>query len=142
MVTTMQTLVLELPEKMYAYLREIAEERNRSVEVVAFEQLAVSLLELPSADFDAVIDTMDVYSDEALWEVIYQRLTKSERQRYDTLVALGRQTTLSSAQQAELEALIDKINRQMLFRSKAVALLVERGYDVQSRFQDGEWKRV
>ncbi len=85
---------------------------------------------------------MPTYTDEALWDAVYQRLTDEQRQRYDDLIAQGRQGALSSDDQAELDALLALIDRQMLLRSQALALLVERGYDVQSRFVDGEWIRM
>ncbi len=134
------TISLELPPRMYERLREISNERNSPMQAVMVEMLA-PFLDPTTADVDVVLEEMDGYPDKALWEIVYQRLTMSERRRLDDLIEKGKQGARTPAEDSEVQALLDQVERQMLLRSKALALLVERGYDIQSRFRDGEWVR-
>lgn len=77
---TTQSLVLELPAETYENLRKAAAQRNRSVEALALEMLA-PFLSPPPIDIEAALQAMPAYTDDALWEVIYQRLSAAEQAR-------------------------------------------------------------
>jgi len=138
---TTGTVSLQLPPRMYERLREISKERNSPMQAVMVEMLA-PFLDPTTADVDSVLAKMDGYPDKALWEIVYQRLTLTERQRLDDLIEKGKAGARTPEEEGEVSALLDQVEYQMLLRSKALALLVERGHDVMSRFQDGEWVRA
>jgi len=67
-MTTKHAISVELPADLYKRIQEVAERSERSVETVLLESLAVLFgASQPSPE------TLEIYSDEQLWGVVYQR---------------------------------------------------------------------
>ena len=89
------------------------------------------------ANADIVHDELHHYTDEQLWAVVYQRLAWPQDTRLRELIALGKQGLLSDDEKAEMERLIDLVDRMMMLRSQALLLLKQRGHDVETQLKLG-----
>ncbi len=129
-----QSVVIQLPAELYDRIRRAAADRHRPIETVMLESLALLFGDLP-ANLDAMLETLGTYSDDQLWAVAYQRLTWPEETQLKELVVRGKHHKLAVEEQAELEALLDQVDRYTLLRSRALLLLKQRGHDVESRLK-------
>lgn len=84
------------------------------------------------------MNEMSQYSDEQLWGVVNQRLSRSQSLRLRELSKRNKQGILSASEQIELNSIIDMVDRYMLARSEALLLLQQRGHDVRSYFKLGK----
>jgi hypothetical protein len=129
------TVELEIAPEIYERAKQIAQEQQRSIEVVLQESLAllfgVSQATLPTAD------NLTHYSDEALWAIVHRHLAWHQETILRDLVAQSKQSTLSDRKFAEMEHLIDQVDQYMLLRSQALVLLKQRGHNVQHYLQLG-----
>ena len=71
-------------------------------------------------------------TDDELWAVVDQRLTRKQDTRLRQLIALGKQGQLAADEQAEMERLVDLVDHRMLLRSEALLLLQQRGHDIDT----------
>ena len=124
-----QLFQVSLPSDLYNKLLNEAEESHRRPEDILIERLERS--------FDAEDDDLSVLDhldDQQLWSVVQQRLAPYQETRMKGLIQEGKERTLSEHEENELTALLDEVDRQMLFRSQALLLLKQRGYDVSHYF--------
>jgi len=128
-------LELPIPPAIYERAQEIATTSNRTVESVLLDGLALLFGALP--DKQTTPDELQAYNDDQLWAMVHQRLAWTQDARLRELIERGKQENLTSAEQAELEALIDLVDHQMLLRSEALVLLKQRGYDVDQLLKRG-----
>ncbi len=117
---------LHIGSAIEQYVREIAQDENRSLEAVLEDSL--KLLFSNSADGEASEDLLVYCSDEQLWNLVHLRLTFAQDRRIRRLMDLGREDKLSLAEHREMESLLSLIDRQTLLRSQALLLLQERGH--------------
>ena len=129
------TIELQIPPEILERAQQIANASNRSVEDVLLDGL--TLLFGTLADAGITPDELKKYTDEQLWAVVYQRLAWPQDTRLRELVALGKQGLLSDDEKAEMERLIDLVDRLMLLRSQALLLLKQRGHNVEKRLELG-----
>jgi hypothetical protein len=122
-------IVLHLPESMYESVHRAADESHRSVEEMLLNRIKI-MYEEPSALLEG--DTLDKFSDEDLWTVVYQKLEWKQQAQARELISKGKSESLSAMEQQELERLLAVLNKYMLLRSKAAAILHRRGYDTGS----------
>lgn len=123
------TVSLKLTPELAERVRQVAARNNRSVETVLLEGLSV-LFGAPPEETDQALAALDSFSDEQLWAVVYQRLAWPDRERLRDLIERGKQGALKQAEQAELETLLDRTDQYTVWRSKALNLLKQRGYDI------------
>lgn len=128
-----QQVQLQLPDQLVQYLNELAERTQQP-----FEAVAVAAMQSGISNQDLLIETpeeiMAAYSDDELWAVVDQRLTKAENRRYHRLVNKGNEGKLSPADEAALHGLLHKINFQMLERTKALVILQGRGHTIKNGY--------
>ncbi len=124
-----QSVSLDLPEELYARIREIAERNERSVETVLRESLEVLFGVDPSSAAHQ-LPQLDAYRDDQLWAIVHQRMAWPQRERLRDLISSGKQDLLKESEQAELETLIDQADHYSLLRSQALQLLKQRGHNV------------
>jgi len=122
-------LELPIPAEIYARAQEIATSSNRTVESVLLDGLALLFGALP--DKQTPLDALKHYTDDQLRAIVHQRLAWTQDSRLQQLIELGKQQSLNSAEQEELETLIDLVDHQMLLRSEALVILKRRGYDIE-----------
>jgi hypothetical protein len=127
-----RTVLLELPAELFERVRELANGSNRAVEAVLLDSLAVLFGTPPGDQEDEALAMLDGYTDDQLWAVVYQALTWPDNDRLRDLMARGRQARLTPAEEVELDALLDQVERYTLWRTRALWLLKERHAAIKS----------
>ncbi|MYD10760.1 MAG: hypothetical protein F4X02_12050 [Chloroflexi bacterium] len=122
------TVELEITLEIEDHVRAIAEGENCSIESILQEGLA--LLFGGDSLVEHQLDRLNGCTDEQLWALIHQRLTRAQDERMRELLDRGSKGTLTEQEHAELKYIVDLVDRQMLLRSRALALLQERGHDI------------
>ena len=122
------TIELELSATVEDQVRVIAAGENCSVEAILQEGLALLFGNDPIAEHQ--LDRLDDCSDAQLWALVYRRLTAAQDSRMRKLLDRGSQGLLTAQEQDELRHHVDQVERQMLLRSRALALLKERGHNI------------
>lgn len=117
------SISVEISTTLYERLIAVAQRTGRSVESVLAQSIDVTF-----GAFEE--EAMTSLPDEQLWAVVHRRLAWPLEERLTVLTARGKTQSLSSSEQTELDALLDEADRLMVLRSKAVALLKQRGHDV------------
>jgi predicted transcriptional regulator len=125
-----QSVSVDLPEDLYARIRDIAERNERSVEAVLRESLEV-LFRADAVTVANQLAQLDTYRDDQLWAVVYQRMAWPQRERLRDLSASGKHGSLSATEHDELALLVDQADTYTLLRSHALQLLKQRGHDVE-----------
>jgi|YNPBryBLVA2012_1023415.scaffolds.fasta_scaffold24587_2 hypothetical protein len=129
---TAQAVLVNLPENVYARVREEARQGNTSVEDVLTSMAALYFPWLPE-DLNTLLDAMQAYTDEQLWRVVFMRFSLADEKRMRDLTDQEEeQGSLSPEQAAELEEFLKQVQRQTLLRAKALLLLKQRGYDMEN----------
>lgn len=131
-----QTVLVDLPPDLYERIRTVAEASNRPVQTVLAESLALLFGDLAD-DADTLLPALERLSDEQLWAVVHRRLAWPHATRLRALTTAGSRRTLAADEQAELEALIDQVDRYALLRSRALLLLQQRGHDAAAYVKRG-----
>lgn len=129
-----QPVVLQLPESLYERVRQIAADSNRPLERVLVDSLALLFDDLPDST-ELTPQLLDELSDEQLWAIVYRPLAWAQDVRLRELTALGKWGGLSGDDPAEMERLVDQVDRCVLLRSQALLLLKQRGYDVERQLR-------
>ncbi len=126
---TQQPVLVNLPAELYKRIHNTAQDTNRTLETVLLESLTLLFGEL-SSDTEALLPVLDTLSDAQLWAVVQRRLTWPEGARLRELAMANKVAALSSREQAELDLLLEQVDRYTLLRSKALLLLKQRGHAV------------
>jgi plasmid stability protein len=127
-----QTVTLNVPEPIYARLRERAQRSNRTVEDEALEVLAAVVpdsAELPAELADAIA-ALKLLDDEELWRAACSSLSADQAAKLEELHLKRQSEGLTDAEAARLAELVRQYERAMLLRARAILLLKERGHDV------------
>lgn len=135
MATTLP-IQLNVPADLYARIQEAAARSERPVEMVLVESLAL-LFNAPSVDWDHLAATLDALSDAQLWALVHRRAAWMAAGRLHDLTAQGKQEDLSDAEQDDLAALVDEVDRMTLLRSQALRILQQRGHNIHDYLQLG-----
>jgi predicted transcriptional regulator len=126
-----KSVTLQLPDELYERVQEAAEASDRPVEKVLVESLDILFRQpVNFAPIDNLLAEMTDYTDAQLWGVVYRQLPWSQSLRWRELNAKGKQSSLTDAENTELEYLIDLVDRSTLLRSEALLLLKQRRQDV------------
>jgi hypothetical protein len=128
-------MTLALPAPVYEGLERRARQHQRRIEDEAALTLAASVGvddTLPD-DLVAAIATLSTLDDDALQRVSRSQPTVEDGVLLDALADKQRRQALTPAEERMLAVLIDRHDRVMVLRAEAVALLKERGGDVQGR---------
>lgn len=131
-----QPILLQLPEELYARIRQIAEESQIPVESVLVDSLALLFGELPDNN-SLTPEMLSALADEQLWAIVHRHLAWSLDSRLRELSELGKTGQLSTEEYAEMERLVEQMDRHILLRSEALWLLKQRGHDVERRLRMG-----
>ncbi len=131
-----QPVVLQLPEDLYERIRQVAADSRRPLEEVLVDSLALLFGDL-AENTQLTPELLGSLTDEQLWAIVHRALAWPQDSRLRELTALGKQGRLSTEEQAELERLVDQVDRYVVVRSQALLLLKERGYDVEQRLRLG-----
>lgn len=124
-----------IPEPIYRRLRRAAELTHRSIEDVLTTTVDAALPAAPDLPPDLSDDlaAMAVFSDDALWAATESSLSAAEQRRLRQLTHAGGRRALSAAENAEMQRLLDKNDRSILQRGKALSILAQRGHELPDR---------
>ncbi len=129
-------VTLPLPDYVYDRARQIAEATAQPIESVLVRQLETAFAEpLPTLppDEQAELDALAHLSDDALWTIAREQMSSAKQERMQTLMDGNNKGTLTEAEVAELDTLVEQGQRLMLRKAQAAALLTERGYTVRPK---------
>lgn len=132
---SIETVTLRLPETLYRRLAETARVTQRSLEDVMVYAMQVGSppgWEDVPPEFQAELAAMDRLDDDALWQIARSRKSETELTRYDKLLEQNQSGSLSMAERFELTGLRTEVERFMLRKAHAAALLRWRGHSVPS----------
>jgi hypothetical protein len=127
-----QTLTIQLPDRLYARLRHRAQQANRPVEAELVDLLATAILEedeLPD-ELSHELAGLEHLEDEALWQAARGRLAAEMARRMEKLHRKRQRQGLTGSEARALSDLVRQYERAMLIRAQAAALLKRRGHDV------------
>ena len=132
-----KTVTLTLPESVLLKLNRAAELTHRSVdEIVAATVEAALTANVDLRDkLQAELAAMHLFSDDALWAATHPSMSAYEQKRLAQLNDTAQEHSLTQAEQAEQQSLVDSYNRSILRRAQALALLKQRGHDVRQALE-------
>jgi hypothetical protein len=134
---THQTLTLNIPDHLYQWLEQWAEQTHQSIEEAALNMLAsvASEDEGLSGDLKELLEAMTQLPDEALWDAARNSLAREATEKLRRLHARHRRQGLSLAEWQRQDDLLRQYDRGILIRSQALLLLKQRGHDISSLLQ-------
>jgi hypothetical protein len=124
---------MQLPENLYLRLQQTAQATRQSLEATVLRALQVGsppAWETAPAEFQADLAALDRLDDAALWRTARTRATPALMDRYQALLDKNADQTLSAEERQELTQLRTNLDRQMLLKVHAAALLQWRGHQI------------
>ena len=121
-----RTVTMQLPESLYLRLQQTARATRQSLEATMLRALQVGsppAWETAPAEFQADLAALDRMDDAALWRIARTRAAPAQMDRYQELLDQNASQTLSAEEGQELAQLRTELDRQMLLRVHAAALL-------------------
>lgn len=134
---TLQTVTVNLSEKAYQKVQQLAQNRNRSVE----DELATVVenalnednnLEGIPSDIASEVEQLRFLDNEHLWRVAQLSVAEDKSDRMQYLSRKLKAEGLTQAEKEEVEQLQHFAHRVMLVRAEAAVLLKERGFDISN----------
>jgi uncharacterized protein (DUF1684 family) len=125
-----EQITLTLPEDISARVRQIAETTSQPVEQIVLDHLkslSIQLPPLPPED-QAELDALRHLSDDALWTIAREQVPEEAQARAHTLMDKNSLGTITDAEAAELEKLVQRADRVMLRKAEAATILKKRGF--------------
>lgn len=125
-----EQITLTLPEDISARVRQIAETTSRPVEQIVLDHLKSLSIQLPplAANVQAELDALHHLSDDALWTIAREQVPEEAQARAHTLMDKNSLGTITDAEAAELEKLVQRADRVMLRKAEAATILKDRGF--------------
>ena len=128
-----RTVTVQLPESLYLRLQQTAQATHQSLEATMLRALQVGsppAWETAPAEFQADLAALDRLDDAALWRMARMRAAPAQMDRYQVLLDKNANQTLSAEEGRELARLRTELDRQMLLKGHAAALLQWRGHQI------------
>lgn len=125
-----QTLTLELGEPLYQRLQERAQ---RTVEAEALDLVANGVVEFDQLEpeLTVAVAQLPFLDDVALWQAARMHMAPTDAELLEELHLKRQREGLSVGEADEARTLTRTFERIMMIRAEAVALLHERGHDVE-----------
>jgi hypothetical protein len=125
-----EPITLTLPEDISARVRQIAETTSQPIEQVVFEHLKSLSIQLPPLlpEDQAELDALHHLSDDALWTIAREQVPEDAQARAHILMDKNSHGTITDAEAAELEKLVQRADRVMLRKAEAATILKKRGF--------------
>ena len=135
---TTQTVTVTLPEEIYHRFQVSAHVMQQSMEDLLAQSiqgnLPPSIEDLPPELQNEIGLFLQSLTSQALWEIVKAPSLPATWQRQQELLEKNQEETLTAAEMDELEQLRVQMDRRVMRRSYALALLKWRGY-IQSAVQ-------
>ena len=135
-----QAVTVSLPSPLYERLARRAQRTHRTVEA----ELADAVATLPDepdelpAEMAEAISALHLLEDADLWRAAGQRLAADKAERIEELHLKRQREGLSASEIEALATLMNEYTRIMLVRSRAAAILRQRGRDVSGLLAEHE----
>jgi len=132
-------ITLALPRSLVSKLEQAARVRHTSVADVvadAVDHLLPAAEDLPAELFAELLAMVDL-SDAALQEAALARLTDADDERLRRLVSSAEARPLTTAENAEREALVARWQESVVKRAQALMLLKRRGLPLPQSDDNG-----
>ncbi len=128
-----QPITLNLPDAIYQRLQHVANALNRPLEEVIFQSIEGNLPpaidDLPS-ELRHELLTLQTMTDQALWAITKAELPPLQWSRHQVLLKKKQAGMLKAEEEAELTGLRNAVDRFVMRRSYAMALLKWRGHSL------------
>ena len=113
----------------------MADDSALPIERVLSQQLESALDDLTGlpADEQAELAALQHLSDDTLWTIAAEQMSRSTQERLTLLLALNKRGSLTDAEVSELDALLTYGDRLTLRKAEAAAILTKRGNIVTSK---------
>ena len=129
----MQKLTLELPESLFQQLTRIAELTAQPLESLALQSITGNLppsVENLPLEMQAELSRMQLLSFNQLLEIAHSQVSVIHSDRHQYLLEKNQQSELTEAEYQELQDLGKIVDRMMLTKAHAWAILRWRGYSI------------
>lgn len=126
-----QTVKVKLPSALYRRLERVAAVTRQSLDTVLLQTIRGNLpplLEDVPPTMRAELRTLMKLDDNALWAVARSSFDSQQWRRHQRLLRKNAAGTLSAREHSELEKSRTELDRYVLRKSFALALLKWRGY--------------
>jgi hypothetical protein len=128
-----QSITLNLPEKLYQRIRQAADTMQRPLEDVFIQtiqgNLPPAIADLPD-ELQAEFMQLQMADDQTLWKLAKAPLSAKQWKRHQELLDKNQNDDLSIGEQTELAHLREIVDKFVMRRSYALALLKWRGYSL------------
>jgi len=129
---TFHSITLQLPERIYLRLQQVAQATQQSLDDVFLRVLQIgsppSWEDVP-AEFQADLAALDRLDDAALWRVARSKQVQ-DMNLYQTLLDKNANNSLNESERQTLTTLRREADRFMLRKAQSVALLRWRGHQI------------
>jgi len=129
---TLHSITLQLPERIYLRLQQVAQATQQSLDDVFLRVLQIgsppSWEDVP-AEFQADLAALDRLDDAALWRVARSKQVQ-DMNLYQTLLDKNANNSLNESERQTLTTLRREADRFMLRKAQSVALLRWRGHQI------------
>jgi len=129
-----QSITVEMPAGLYDRLKRRAEQADRSVEAEVLETVAAAVPpdeELPP-DLVVAVARLATLDDAALWQTARSRFSEEKSMQLEALHLQRQATGLSQAEAQQAAVLATELEKFMFIRAQAMALLMQRGYNLST----------
>ena len=130
---SVESVTLEVPERIYRRLENTAEAMRRSIEEIMLHSLDVGsppVWDDVPAEYQAELASLDRLEDDALQQISRSAKNSEQMKRYDELLSRNQDSALSTNEKIELQNLRQEAELFMLRKAHAAALLRWRGHTV------------
>jgi len=131
---TVQTVTVELPTTLYNRLKRRAEQTQRPIEAEIVDAVAGALPadeDLPPELFRQVA-ALAAADDETLWQMLKGTFPRKKSARLESLNLQHQAGEWNDELAQEAEQLATELEDYMFLRAQAMAVLMQRGYDLST----------
>jgi len=125
-------MTINLPRSLVRELEITARRHQRTLSGIVRDLIMQAKPALPTLPdkIEAELAALPNLSDDVLWLVARNTLTKTEQDELAVLNQQAKQTPLTEKEEASREALLATYNHMMVRRAQAASLLTARGHDL------------
>lgn len=129
---TVQTVTLNLPSVLYDRLKRRADQAHRSIETELIEAVAMTVpsgAELPD-DLVEQVSSLTLLDEKTLRRAAQSHFSAEKAAELEALHLKRQDEGLTEKETQQAGELTSQYERAMVLRAQAIALLLQRGYDV------------
>ena len=127
-----QTVTIQLPKNIYEHIRIAARAQKRSMKRLLQEAVSAGLPLVDDLPLELAneMTAMTLLNDQALRQKAQSKLPATPQKKMDRLLDKKQAGKLDGKGQKELDILLSEVERIVLVRAQAAALLTQRGYRI------------